>query len=233
MNRSLVPIIIITAIFFSVLAVLSAPFARFLLENYFSVKTSQDGWIGFAGNILGGILGGIFTLLGVGYAFGLERKKAMRDGIPNKILNLYVLKEKIFLHKFSKGFHLTTSKQGSYRNATLFLEELKQFTRDKNDLLERASQVDTDIFSFMDNYYQSIRIIIFNLNKTIQNEDSNTTESINQSINDATLFHTFLVKKTGEKIEEKTAKYVEEFHKKKKSKKLLDELDNHSYLSDQ
>ncbi|MFB3164492.1 hypothetical protein ABLO26_24330 [Neobacillus sp. 179-J 1A1 HS] len=231
MNKSLVPIFTITFLVFMFLAISSAPLSKFLLENYFSVKTNQDDWIGFAGNILGGILGGISTMLGVSFAFGLERKKSIREGIPNKILNLYIIKEKIDLHKFSRAFHISSTKQDSERNLTLFQNELNQFNLDKNDLLERASQIDTDVFSIMDNYYKSIRIIDLKLKKTLENKSSETQQSINQCISEAALFHTFLVEKAIKKIEEKTTKIVVEFHNQKKSKKLLAEIDNHTYLS--
>jgi hypothetical protein len=230
LNKYFGPIFIIAFLVFSILAVLSAPLTKFLVENFFSTK-SQSDWIGFAGNIVGGILGGLFTMLGVAYAFGLEKKKAIRDGIPNKILHLYILKEKVSLHKFSKGFHISTTKQESANNARLFQKELQKFTVDKNDLLERASLVDTDIFAIMDNYYKVISIIDLKLNNTLDNIASEQQSNINKRISDAAIFHTFVAKKAIKKIEEETTKYVEEFHKKRKSQKLLAEVDNHTYLS--
>ncbi|USL25100.1 hypothetical protein [Priestia megaterium] len=231
MHKYIGPIIFISFLLFSIFAVFSAPIAKFLLGNYFSVTSNSDDWIGFSGNILGGILGGIFTLLGVVYAFGLEKKKSMREGIPDKILNLYLLKEELSKHQFTQGYNLSTTKQESIDNAKLLLEELKKFKEKKMELLENSAQVDTDIFTIIDNYYKSIRIIEFKINDILENKGSETQQSINIMISRSTQFHTFLVEKGIEKVEGKTTKYIEEFHKKKKSKKLLNELDNHNYLS--
>ena len=223
-------IIFISFIIFILLSILSAPLAKFLLGHYFSVTSSSNDWIGFAGNILGGILGGITTLFGVIYAFALERKKAIRDAIPNKILSLYYLKEELTKHKFTRSYNLSTTKQESLNNASSFLNELEGFTANKTKILENASQVDTDIFTIFDNYFKSIRIIDFRIKSVIENKDSETQQSINTQIGKATLFHTFVVEKAIEKTNESITKYIEEFHKKKKSKKLLAELDNHDYL---
>lgn len=224
-------LIIISFLLFLLCAVFSAPLAKFLLKEYFSVTTNSDDWIGFSGNILGGILGGVTTLLGVVYAFGLEKKKAIREGIPNKILNLYILKEEISKHKFTRLYNLSATKQESVNNAKLFIKELQSFKSNKNDLLEKASQVDTDIFTIMDNYYKSIKIIEYKIKNVLDSNDSESQKSINLIIRDSAQFHTFLVEKAVGKIEDKTTKYIEEFHKKKKSKKLLAELDKHDYLS--
>lgn len=224
-------IIFISFILFLLCAVLSAPLAKFLLKEYFSVTTNSDDWIGFSGNILGGILGGITTLLGVVYAFGLEKKKVIREGIPNKILNLYILKEEIFKHKFTRKFSLSKTKQESENNASLFINELIKFKSNKNGLLEKATQVDTDIFTIIDTYYKSIKVIEYKVKKVLENNDSVSQDSINTIISDSAQFHTFLVEKAIEKIEDKTTKYIEEFHNKRKSKKLLKELEKHDYLS--
>lgn len=221
LKRSLAYIILIIFIVVSLLGVASASLTKFLLNQVFSVKSNVGDWIGYAGNIIGGILGGAFTLLGVGYAFGLERKKQIRDEIPTKILNLYIIKEKLSTHKF-RSFNNYEKEE--------FMDDIERFLKDKNELLEKSSYIDTDIFNIIDHYIKSLKSIkIMNTDEYIKDVNYDE-EQVKKRRHEAAQFHTYQIEIVNKKIEIRTKKYLKDFHNKRKSKNAIKELDNHSYL---
>lgn len=212
-----------------ILSLGAAPGSRFLINHFFP-KGSND-WIGFAGNIVGGILGGICTLLGVAYAFSLENKKAYKETIPHKIVGIYSLKQEIINHLFSNTYGHSKTKQEALESLGSFLKEIRKFSGKKEEFLEKSSHVDTEIFAAVEHYYDSVDIIEMNITAFMEKNSLAVTE-INKEISDANDYHLELIEIMKGIFEEKEAYYINYLHNQKKPKEILDKFNNHQYLND-
>lgn len=212
-----------------IVGTLSAPLSGYLLKNY--LPNGSNDWIGFAGNIVGGILGGFCTLLGVAYAFNLENNKAFKETIPTKIVNLYSLKQEISTHKFLKGYSKITNWQTAVENLKLFSEELDRFYQGNQEFLEKASQVDANTFAAVERYYKSIRTIQLRTSK-VMNESVLSTESINKEIIDATEFQIDLLEAMLDIFKERQDYYINYLYNQKAPKYIIDKFNNHKYIQE-
>lgn len=228
MNRSSIIKYLLLLLLISIMAVASSYMTRYLLAFGFN-KGSND-WIGYSGNIIGGILGGLCTLLGVSYAFNLEKQKGIRDGIPNKIVTIYILRQEIINHNFVENYSNSVTQQDALRNLNLFLRDIKKFRINEEDCFNKASQVDTEIFTTIDHYFKSLEIIEKRIYHYIEESSLRSFHDINQEIRDATEFHINLIEIAKEILYQKQNEYVKNLHKQKKPKQIIKQFNEHAYL---
>lgn len=228
MNRSSIIKYLLLLLFISIMAVASSYMTRCLLE--FGFGKGENDWIGYSGNIIGGILGGLCTLLGVSYAFNLEKQKGIRDSIPNKIVTIYTLRQEIINHNFVKNYSNSITQQDALRNVNSFLRDIEKFRMNEEDCLNKASQVDTEIFTTIDHYFKSLEIIEKRIYHYIEEPSLRSFHDINQEIREATEFHITLIEIAKGILYQKQNEYVKDLHKQKKPKHIIKQFNNHTYL---
>ncbi|MFB8427031.1 hypothetical protein ACFC4S_34375 [Priestia megaterium] len=227
MSKNLMGKYLLLLLLVLVVSVLSAPLTNHFLNDY--LPKGQDDWIGFSGNIVGGILGGICTLLGVAYAFSLEKNKAFKETIPNKIVNLYSLKQEINSHRLSKDYSSAPNWQKTVENMQLFLDRIEEFYNSNQEFLEKASQVDSDTFAAVERYYYGIKTIKLKTTAII-NESGISAEVLQKEISEATKFQLNLLEIMIGIFEERQDYYLEYLHNQKTPKHVIEKFNNHDYI---
>ena len=204
-----------------IISVLSIPITVYLTNHF--VTEGDNDWIGYMGNIVGGVFGGIFTLLGVKYAFSLEKKKASIESIPEKIIHLNKIRSEINSQKFefdldiNSAFDLTNSK-------------LKKFLECKQNLLEFSSKVNIDIYVSVTKYFSSLEIMKYELEKIRFKLNSDNQEEIALELKNMYVFHTEIIRDLVQLIGEVEKKYTYKLYDQKYPKHIIEQYNSKEFI---
>lgn len=229
MSRNLLLKYLLALLILLVVSLLSAPVTKYLIHEF--LPKGDNDWIGYGGNIVGGILGGVCTLLGVAYAFNLEKNKAFKETIPNKIVNLYSLKQEIGSHKFVKNYGEATNWQKSVENMQLFRNQIEGFYKLNQEFLEKASEVDSDTFAAVERYYYGLKTVMLKIDK-LTNASGLSVEDIQQEISKATNFQFDLLEIMLSIFQERQKHYINYLHNQKMPGHIISKFNNHEYIQD-
>lgn len=208
-----------------VISLILTPISEWVVSKY--LPKGNDDWIGFFGNIVGGILGGVSTLLGVIYAFRLEDQKAFIEQIPDKIVSITIISQEINKHKFHVSVN---NKLNAKENANLLLEQIAKFNNQHEEYLKKAAQVDTDIFTTIQSYYDSLEIIRINMKLIIERND--LKYPLEQEVQKAKVFHINLLEIAKDILDQKEKYYIQYLHKQKKPQNIIQRFKDHEYLKE-
>lgn len=203
----------------------------------FKFVENTSAWIGYWGSIIGGVLGGCFTLIGVIFAFTLEKEKSYIEQLPDKIVNIQAIKEIVLKHKFKI---ISLQSLGSQREFEQVVEDVEEkvdmlfrdidvFNSDKESLFFKASKVDTDVFNAIQSYCYSLEIIKMNI-KRLKTPDIDSVNNLYREITNAKGFQKDILNTLKEILEEKEEYYLNYLYNNGKSKIIIDKFNDHSYL---
>ncbi|QWG87322.1 hypothetical protein [Bacillus mycoides] len=203
----------------------------------FNLVANTSAWIGYWGSIIGGVLGGCFTLIGVIFAFILEKEKSYIEQLPDKIVNIQAIKEIVLKHKFKI---ISLQSLDSQREFEQVVEDVKEkvdmlfrdidvFNSDKESLFFKASKVDTDVFNAIQSYCYSLEIIKKNI-KRLKTSDIDSVNKLYREITDAKEFQKDILNTLKEILEQKEEYYLNYLYNAGKSKAIIDKFNQHSYL---
>jgi len=223
------------------ISILTIPINVYIIDNFF--KSGNNDWIGYLGNIVGGVLGGMFTLLGVKFAFNLEKKKAYIEGIPEKIIILDKIKSKISVHKFDKlNIIVPESFQESGETKAINSLEAAIASTQKNiDLIliekqnisEDSSKIDIDIYVSIVKYISCIEIIAYQLKELKDcfiNSKNNDIKKIALDLNEMYIFHSEIKRDLMDLIKSKNEYYTQKLYDQKYPNYIIDMYNSKDYI---
>ncbi|MCU4836825.1 hypothetical protein OCF61_28915 [Bacillus cereus] len=199
----------------------------------------KDVWFGYWGSIIGGILGGIFTLGGVIIAFWLDKNNEYIEELPNKVVNIQNIKDIVLNHQFKLiQFDPNRSNQiveEVENNTNLFFTDINVFLENKKELFYQASRVDTDIFNAVQSYCYTLDIIKKRVKRVNKTEVNNkiTEESISNVYNEileAKEYHKDMLEELGKLLNNKEEFYLDYLYKSGKSEEIIKVFNKHPYL---
>jgi hypothetical protein len=140
------------------------------IEILFKLQTNND-WIGFWGSYIGGVIGGLFTLIGVWLALKLENIKKERETIPNKVLELNTLKDLIidftyheFIVKYEKASKVSDDTIGKLEFINEYLE--KQLSHE-GKILSVSVSINAEVFAYTNMYLTELRLLTMVIKKEL------------------------------------------------------------------
>lgn len=227
--------------FIALMSVLTIPITVYIINNF--IKSGDNDWIGYLGNIVGGVLGGAFTLLGVRFAFNLERKKAYIEGLPEKIIILEKIKSKIIIHKFDRVNILTlenfrkldVSKIITSLENTIDLTNkiINDILTEKQNLLEDSSKIDIDVYVSITKYVSCMEIMKYQLEvleEDFINKIKKNDKILISNLNEMYIFHAEIKRLLIDLIKNKNEYYTQRLYDQKYPKQIIEQYNSKDYI---
>lgn len=226
--------------FIVLMSILTIPITVYIINNF--IKSGDNDWIGYLGNIVGGVLGGAFTLLGVRFAFNLEKKKAYIEGLPEKIITLDKIKLKVNGHEFDKlnNSILENLQKSDEKKIIASLEntidstnkKISDILKEKQSLLEDSSKIDIDVYVSSTKYISCMEIMEYQLEVLkadfINKKKNNKTIALN--LNEMYIFHAEIRRILIELIKSKNEYYTQKLYDQKYPRKIIEQYNSKEYI---
>ncbi len=144
---------------------------------YLKDKNIEVAVVGFVGTIIGGVLSGAITLIGVKLTIQENRRKDMDETLPRKIVNA-----NHFMGQASDILRITKFNLDAMKGKYVKLEDLSKLNID--DIIEAHNRIREKILEFLDNAINDSALnVSFEVYEKVINF-SNEFEEINNAINE-------------------------------------------------